>query len=54
MIYRGISKQQLLLCLILMILTMVLGSFLVDQVAIDRCLDRGGRWSYESDGCEYS
>ncbi len=55
--WRRRIKRPLQIALIL--LTLVVSALLVylltsDFLAIDRCLDRGGRWNYEKGTCDES
>ncbi len=52
--WRGRIKQPLQIALI--VLTLLVSAILVylvtsDFLAIDRCLDRGGTWNYETRTC---
>lgn len=47
------SKKIILLVLSIICLAVVFG-YLKRQLAIDKCLDNGGRWNYEKNTCEYS
>jgi hypothetical protein len=37
---------------VLVLAIVLLGPWLKNQLDIDRCLDSGGRWSYERGSCE--
>lgn len=53
MITHGLNKKRLVMWSIILALAVMAGCFLAHQVAIDRCLDGGGRWNYERGECEY-
>ena len=40
--------------LLVMVILLLLGAslWLIGQLEIDKCLDSGGRWSYEAKTCE--
>jgi len=46
------SPKKLIVLFVLLILLIVGGIWLRDQLQIDSCLDNGGRWNYEYSGCE--
>lgn len=48
------KTKRFLLLLIGIILLSVLAFWFKGWVAIDRCLDSGGRWNYDKRACEYS
>jgi hypothetical protein len=56
---KKIIKIKILVLAILLIGIMIVGynlylkEWLVKQDAIDRCLDKGGRWNYENNNCEF-
>ncbi len=51
-------KKIIIFVVIKLIILIALGVFFVDlllgnDLAIDTCLDRGGKWDYEMDKCIY-
>jgi len=53
------SVKKVLVVVIILIGLLTIGynlfvkDWLAEQSAIDRCLDRGGRWNYEEKKCEF-
>jgi hypothetical protein len=46
-------RTRLVLCALSLALLVIFGYFLKGFLEIDICLDRGGRWNYETGTCEY-
>jgi hypothetical protein len=46
-------RTRLVLCALSLALLVIFGYFLKGFLEIDSCLDRGGRWNYETGTCEY-
>ena len=38
--------------LVVLVLALFMGWWMKQQIAIDRCLDAGGRWNYDDGFCE--
>jgi hypothetical protein len=45
-------KKKILLLLLIVILALFVLSWVKQFIAIDICLDRGGRWNYDKEQCE--
>jgi len=47
------KRTRFVLCALSLILVIIFGYWLKEFLEIDSCLDRGGRWNYETGTCEY-
>jgi hypothetical protein len=46
------SKRTIVLLVTTVVLITLLGLYVRRQLAIDRCLDHGGRWDYAANKCD--
>ena len=44
---------RFVLCVLSLVLLVIFGYWLKGFLKIDSCLDRGGRWNYDTATCEY-
>jgi len=47
------KRTRLVLSALILTLVVIFGYLLKGFLEIDSCLDRGGRWNYETGTCEY-
>ena len=47
------KRTRFVLCALSLLLVVIFGYWLKGFLEIDSCLDRGGRWNYETGTCEY-
>jgi len=47
------KRTRLVLSALILALLVIFGYLLKGFLKIDSCLDRGGRWNYETGTCEY-
>ena len=48
------NRNRLLVSALALLLLILCGYWLRDFLTIDKCLDNGGRWNYDTDTCEYT
>jgi hypothetical protein len=48
------SRNRILLIALALLFFIICGYWLKDFLAIDKCLDNGGRWNYDTGKCEYT
>ncbi len=48
------KSKKIFILILTVIYLIAIFIYLKREVAIDKCLDNGGRWNYEKNVCEYS
>lgn len=48
------NRNRILLSALALLLLIICGYWLTDFLTIDKCLDNGGRWNYDTGRCEYT
>lgn len=47
------KKKRIFIIVLLLVLLLVFAYWFKGYMAVDKCLDNGGRWNYEKSICEY-
>ena len=47
------KNKKMIYGIVILVLLAAVGFWLKGYLAVDRCLDSGGRWNYEAKACEH-
>jgi uncharacterized membrane-anchored protein len=48
------KKKTIFIWIIILLALTAVGFVIKRQIEIDKCLDNGGKWNYETGQCEYN